>query len=126
MSDEKRGHRRVYQFNVARIRTDRKRSAVHYASGIPAETLDISLSGARMRSLEPFAAGDTLRIQLDLFRIRQTIVLDGIVRWVRREKKTASYEFGVEFQGLVTHTMLSLVKDLGGPMEVRILPASPP
>ncbi len=119
---EQRKERRSRQYNEARIRGSTGAGEFFFSAGIPAETLDISPSGARVRAIEPFAVGDTLLMHIDLARARQTVSLQAVVRWVRREEEMLTYEFGVEFREMLPRTTLALMRSMvDEPSGLRVL-----
>lgn len=80
--------------------------------GINALTQDISLSGARIISKKRFPVDTILRIQINLSRTKQTIKVDGKVKWVREDEQEKSYGMGIEFLHEISKTVLSLIKHL--------------
>jgi len=80
--------------------------------GINALTRDISLSGARIIAKKRFPVDTILRIQIDLSRTKQTIKVDGKVKWVKEGDDADSYETGIEFMHEISKTVLSLIRHL--------------
>ncbi|HOW86628.1 MAG TPA: PilZ domain-containing protein [Candidatus Aminicenantes bacterium] len=109
---QKRKDRRFKQWNKTRIwpLTDQRRSAGQ--PGTEAFTYDLSIGGARIHSAEPFDVGSLLRLQIELVRTGETLRVEGIVKWRRREETADVFEMGVEFQHTSMVTVLSLMKDL--------------
>ncbi len=112
MVNDKRRERRFTQRNFVRIRPPEGPGDFFFMDGIPAETVDISLGGARVRSDVPFRIGDTLRMHVELAGPHQTVSIEGIVRWVRKEEDSSAFQFGVEFHDLLPRTVLTLMRSL--------------
>jgi c-di-GMP-binding flagellar brake protein YcgR len=87
------------------------KSSNHYI-GINALTRDISLSGARIISIKTFPIDTILRIQINLSRTKQTIKVDGKVKWVRENTDNDTYEMGIEFLHEISKTVLTLIRHL--------------
>jgi len=80
--------------------------------GIEAFTFDISLDGARIRSADPLPVGTEVRMHIELARSRQTIGVDAIVKWVKRDERDDSFEIGMEFAHTLPNTVFALMKNL--------------
>jgi len=80
----------------------------------PAEafTYDISIGGARIHSMEPFDVGSLVRLQIELIRSGESLRVEGLVKWRKREPSSSVYELGVEFQHTSMVTVLALMKSL--------------
>ncbi|OGD13298.1 MAG: hypothetical protein A2V76_01515 [Candidatus Aminicenantes bacterium RBG_16_63_14] len=75
-------------------------------------TYDLSLGGARIYSVEPFEVGTLLRLHIELARTRETVSLEGRVKWLKRNDAENIFEIGVEFHHATSHTVMSLMKNL--------------
>jgi hypothetical protein len=77
-------------------------------------TADLSLGGARIHSAQWFEEGAVLRLQIELVRSHETINLEGLVKWIKRNDRENVFELGVEFLHSNSHTVLTLMRDLHG------------
>ncbi len=77
-----------------------------------AYTYDLSVGGARIFSKELFDVGSILRIHLALDRTRQTVTVDGIVKWLNHRDDDDIFELGVEFRHQISHSIVSLIRHL--------------
>jgi c-di-GMP-binding flagellar brake protein YcgR len=109
---EKRRAKRVKQWNKALIRSASGPREFIDTHGINAYTFDISLKGAKIHSGVNFPAGTVIRIHIDLCRLKETVSVEGEVKWIKRNEAENVYEFGVEFLNLIPRTHLSLLKNL--------------
>ena len=109
---ERRREKRFKQWNSTRIKAASGPKSYLDTEGINAYTHDISLGGANIHSEEPFPAGTEIRMHIDLSRARQTISVDGTVKWVRRNEDEGVYELGVEFKHLLPKTVFALIRNL--------------
>jgi Tfp pilus assembly protein PilZ len=109
-----RKDRRFKQWNKAVIRVTLGDQGKHRPSEVKAFTYDLSLGGARIHTDERFEEGAVLRLQIELVRSRETINLEGLVKWVRRNESEKVYEVGVEFLHANSQTVLGLMKNLHG------------
>ena len=109
---ERRKHRRFEQWNKAIIKSVFGGEGVLPRCPIDAYAWDLSLGGARILSEESFPVGAILRIHLELVRSRESVSIDGAVRWSRRNVKENIYECGVEFQECSQATLQSIMKNL--------------
>jgi c-di-GMP-binding flagellar brake protein YcgR len=100
---------RFVERNAVRLKPARDRSRNRGVNGV---TYDLSTGGARIVTPEFFDVGTVLRIHIYLARSRQTVTLEGEVRWFRARPEDGSFELGVEFLHLVSHTILSLIRHL--------------
>ncbi len=116
-----RKDRRFKQWNKTTIKAlhDGHNSA---AAEAEAFTYDLSLGGARIHSPEPFDVGTVLRIRIELVRCRETVNLEGRVKWLKRNETENVFEMGVEFDHSNPQTFMSLMKNLH---EGRLSPARP-
>jgi c-di-GMP-binding flagellar brake protein YcgR len=108
---ERRKRIRFIERNSVTIRpashdTDGKKTRAH--------TFDISTGGARIVAKDRFEVGTVLRIRIDLARTKQSVTLDGEIKWLSFNEDTSLYEMGVEFQHLTSSKILSLIKHLYG------------
>jgi c-di-GMP-binding flagellar brake protein YcgR len=109
---ERRKHRRFQQWNKAIIKSASGGDGILPRCPIDAYAWDLSLGGARIQSEECFPVGAIVRIHLELVRSRESVSIDGAVRWCRRNEKENIYEFGVEFQACTQPTLQAIMKNL--------------
>jgi hypothetical protein len=109
---EKRKARRFKQWNKALIRSASGEREFFDSAGINAYTVDISLQGAKIQSEVSFPIGTVVRIQIDLSRSKETISVEGEVKWIARNTRDGYYEFGLEFLQLFPRAHLALLKNL--------------
>lgn len=109
---QKRKDRRFKQWNKTKVWTmaDPRKSNGH--PFIEAFTYDLSIGGARLHAMESFEVGAPLRLQIELVRTAETLRVEGVVKWCRREDAAGVFEMGVEFQHTSMATVLSLMKNL--------------
>ncbi len=112
LSQEKRRARRFKQWNRAVIRSASGAREFFDPTGINAFTYDLSLKGAKIHSEACFPVGTVVRIHIELSRSKETISVDGTVRWVKRNEMENVYEFGLEFLDLIPKAHLALLKNL--------------
>jgi c-di-GMP-binding flagellar brake protein YcgR len=105
---ERRKHRRFQQWNKAIIKSASGGDGILPRCPIDAYAWDLSLGGARIQSEELFPVGAVLRIHLELVRSRESVSIDGAVRWNRRNEQDNIYEMGVEFREC-TQTALQVI-----------------
>jgi len=79
---------------------------------IAAFTYDLSLGGARLHTVTAFEVGDLIRLEIELGRTRETLRVEGVVKWIRWDDAANAFEMGVEFQHTSMVTVLSLMKNL--------------
>jgi hypothetical protein len=79
---------------------------------VEAFTYDISIGGACIHSMEPFDIGSLVRLQIELVRSSETLRVEGLVKWRKREQASSVYEMGIEFQHTSMVTVLALMKAL--------------
>jgi hypothetical protein len=117
-----RKDRRFKQWNKTKITllAGPRSSGGHPA--VEAFTYDLSLGGARLHTAEAFEVGALLRLQIALVRTGETLRVECVVRWRRRDESANVYEMGVEFQHTSMLTVLGLMKNLH---DARRSPASP-
>ncbi len=109
---ERRKHRRFQQWNKAIIKSASGGDGILPRCPIDAYAWDLSLGGARIQSEECFPVGAVVRIHLELVRSRESVSIDGVVRWNRRNEQDNIYEFGVEFQACAQTTLQAIMKNL--------------
>jgi c-di-GMP-binding flagellar brake protein YcgR len=109
---ERRKHRRFQQWNKAIIKSASGGDGILPRCPIDAYAWDLSLGGARIQSEECFPVGAIVRIHLELVRSRESVSIDGAVRWNRRNEQDNIYEFGVEFQACEQATLQAIMKNL--------------
>jgi hypothetical protein len=107
-----RKDRRFKQWNKTKLTrlTNPRNSNGH--PPIDAFTYDLSLGGARLHTADLFEVGTLLRLEIELGRTRETLRVECIVRWCRRDESANVYEMGVEFQHTSMVTVVSLMKNL--------------
>lgn len=111
---QQRKDRRIKQWNKAVIKPLPKGQAPLPPAEVKAVTCDISLGGARIQSAEPFEPGTVLRLNIELVRSHETVILKGQVKWVKRDDAEKVFELGVEFDHETAQTVTSLMKNLHG------------
>ncbi len=121
-----RKDRRFKQWNKTKITplADPRNS-----DGIPpvdAFTYDLSIGGARLHTAESFEVGTMLRLQIELVRTGESLRVEGVVKWRRRDESGGVYEMGVEFQHTSMVTVLSLMKNLHDGRRSAAAPKSQP
>lgn len=109
---EKRKERRFKQWNKTKIKSSYGPREFFDAAGINAYTYDISLGGAKIYSEENFSEGTAIRMQIDLARSKESISVDGLVKWARRNERDKVYELGVELSHMISKTVFMLMQDL--------------
>ena len=109
---DNRKERRFKEWNKVNIKSASYDKDIYNQMGINAFSYDISLGGARIHSEEYFPEGTIVRIHIELARTKQSITLDGEVKWIRRNDEENVFEFGVEFLHSISHTIFSLIKHL--------------
>jgi len=107
-----RKDRRFKRWNKTKITpmTDPRTSSKH--STVDAFTHDLSIGGARIHAAESFEVGTLLRLQIELVRTGETLRVEGIVKWRRRNETEKVFEMGIEFQHTSMVTVLGLMKEL--------------
>ncbi len=111
---KQRKDRRFKQWNKAVIKATLGGHDPQHPVEAKAFTYDLSLAGARVQSEERFEEGAVLRLQIELVRSRETISLEGLVKWIRRNESENVFEMGVEFLHSNGQTVLSLIRNLHG------------
>ena len=109
---ERRKHRRFQQWNKAIIKSASGGDGILPRCPIDAYAWDLSLGGTRIQSEECFPVGAVVRIHLELVRSRESVSIDGVVRWNRWNEQENIYEFGVEFQACAQTTLQAIMKNL--------------
>jgi len=109
---EKRRERRFKQWNKTSIRSASNAGAPSNLAGINAYAYDISLGGAKVYSDVDFPAGTAVRVRIELVRSKESIGIDGVVRWTKRNDDCKVFELGVEFFHVIPRTALSLMHNL--------------
>ena len=77
-------------------------------------TYDLSTGGARILTREPFEVGTLLRIRIHLAGTPRAVLLDGEVKWRRRNEGSGLFEQGIEFLHLTSPKVLALIRHLYG------------
>jgi hypothetical protein len=109
---ERRKHRRFQQWNKAIIKSASGGDGILPRCPIDAYAWDLSIGGARIQSEECFPVGAILRIHLELVRSRESVSIDGAVRWNRRNDQENIYEFGVEFEPCAEEILQAIMRNL--------------
>lgn len=109
---ERRKHRRFQQWNKAIIKSASGGDGILPRCPIDAYAWDLSLGGARIQSEELFPVGAVLRIHLELVRSRESVSIDGAVRWNRKNEQAGFYEMGIEFQECAQATLQTIMRNL--------------
>ena len=109
---QKRKDRRFKQWNKTVIGAAPNGLNSHGPAEVKAVTCDLSLGGARIRSVERFELGAVLRLNIELLRSGETISLKGQVKWVKGDEIGNVFELGVEFDHETSKTVMSLMKNL--------------
>jgi len=109
--ENKRKDRRIIEHNDILIKpADGGSTGVAFN----AFTFDLSLTGARIAMPEHLPPGSLIRLQIHLARSKQTITLDGLVKWIKRREAENDFEAGVEFKHDISQTIMSLIRHLYG------------
>jgi len=109
---EKRKQRRFKQWNKASIKSATGLKEFSDPEGINAYTYDISLGGAKIHSDINFPVGTAVRLRVDLVRTKESVTIDGVVRWASRTGDYKVFELGVEFSHLMPKSAFALMQDL--------------
>lgn len=109
---QKRKDRRIKQWNKTVIKAGPNGPNSHGPAEVNAFTYDLSLGGVRIHSVERFELGTVLRLNIELVRSRETVSLEGRVKWVKRDEAANVFELGVEFDHDTSQTIMSLMKNL--------------
>ncbi len=106
---ERRKRIRFVQRNEVLIRTALNR---YQGTGIKGFTYDLSTGGARIRACKPYPAGSMLRLKIDLAGTDESVIVDGVVTWLKMRQKEPPFEFGVAFRNLTSRAILILIRHL--------------
>ena len=109
---QKRKDRRVRQWCKTVIGAPPNGQNSSGSSEVNAFTYDLSLGGARLHSKAHFEVGTVLRLQIELVRSRETLSIDGQVKWVKHNEAENVFEMGVEFLHTRAQSVMSLMKNL--------------
>jgi c-di-GMP-binding flagellar brake protein YcgR len=109
---EKRRERRFKQWNKTDIKSASGPGGSSDLARINAYTFDISLGGAKVYSDVDFPVGTAIRMHVELVRSKESIGIDGVVRWTKRNEDYKVFELGLEFFHLIPKTALSLMHNL--------------
>jgi len=107
--EERRRRIRFRERNEVLVRTALNR---YRGTGIKGYTHDLSTGGTRIFIRKAYPVGSKLRLRIDLARTKQSVTLDGVVKWVRTTEDESLFEVGVGFQNVASHTILLLIKHL--------------
>jgi len=111
-ASQRRKDRRIMQWNKALLRVLGDGPGSAGAAGTEAFTYDLSLGGARIHSQAHLSVGTRISLRLDLLRSRESVTIDGQVRWVQPSEAENVYEMGIEFDHSSSQTIMSLMKNL--------------
>jgi Tfp pilus assembly protein PilZ len=111
---QKRKDQRIKQWNKAVIKPLPRSQDPLSPAEVKTFTYDLSLGGARIRSVKPFELGTVLRLNIELVRSHETVNLKGQVKWVKRDEAENIFELGVEFDHDTAQTVMILMKNLHG------------
>jgi len=111
-SNKPRRDRRFMQWNRTQITLLKDSRHTNGRAPVEAFTYDISIGGARIHSMESFEVGSLVRLQIELVRSAETLRVEGLVKWRRRDESASLFEMGIEFQHTSMVTVLSLMKAL--------------
>jgi c-di-GMP-binding flagellar brake protein YcgR len=109
---EKRKERRFKQWNKTSIKSASGPREFSDPAGINAFTYDISLGGAKLYSDVDFPVGTAIRMHVEMVRSKQSVAIDGVVRWTSRNEDYKVSELGVEFFHLIPKTLFTLMQNL--------------
>lgn len=109
---QKRKDRRFKQWNKTTVWTMDGARISDGSQAAEAFTYDLSIGGARLHAMEAFEVGALLRLQVELVRTGETLRVEGLVKWCRRDETANVFEMGVEFQHTSMATVLALMKSL--------------
>jgi c-di-GMP-binding flagellar brake protein YcgR len=109
---EKRKERRFKQWNKTSIKSASGPRSFSDPAGINAYTYDISLGGAKLYADVEFPVGTAIRMHVEMVRSKESINIDGLVRWARRNEDFKVFELGIEFFHLIPKTALALMHNL--------------
>jgi len=109
---EKRKERRFRQWNKTSVKPASGAQNAGIPAGVDAYTYDISLGGAKLYADIEFAVGTAVRMHVEMVRSRDSIGIDGVVRWTRRNSDYNVFEMGVEFFHVIPKTALALMHNL--------------
>lgn len=105
----RRKENRVPERNKAVVECPRD---TYHRLGFNAATYDLSVGGARILTKEFFDVGSDIRIQIVLARTKQSIILEGLVKWLKVRAEGDQFELGVEFRHQIPATIVSLISHL--------------
>lgn len=109
---DKRKERRFKQWNKTSIKSASGPREFSDPAGINANTYDISLGGAKIFSDVDFPVGTAIRMQIEFVRSKESLNIDGVVRWAKRNEDFMVFEMGVEFFHLIPKTVFTLMHSL--------------
>jgi c-di-GMP-binding flagellar brake protein YcgR len=109
---DKRRERRFKQWNKTSIKSASGPREFSDPAGINAYTYDISLGGAKIYSDVDFPVGTAIRMHIEMVRSKQSVSIDGVVRWAKRNENYKVFELGVEFFHLIPKTVFTLMHNL--------------
>ena len=107
-----RKDRRFKQWNKTQITLLKDARKTDGRPPVEAFTYDISIGGARIHSMEGFDVGSLIRLQIDLVRSGESLRVEGLVKWRKRDQASSVCEMGIEFQHTSMVTVLALMKAL--------------
>jgi c-di-GMP-binding flagellar brake protein YcgR len=109
---EKRKERRFKQWNKTNIKSTSGRAESSGPAETNAYTFDISLGGAKVYSDVDFPVGTPILLHVELVRSKESVSLDGVVRWTGRNEDYKCFELGVEFFHVMPKTVFALMQNL--------------
>ena len=84
----------------------------YHRPGFNAATHDLSVGGARILTKEFFDVGSDIRVQIVLARSKQSVILEGRVKWLKVRPDGDLFELGVEFRHEIPATLVALISHL--------------
>jgi Tfp pilus assembly protein PilZ len=111
-ASQRRKDKRVKQWNKAMLRVLGDGPGSTGLTATAAYTYDLSLGGARIHSQAQLKVGTRISLRLELLRSRETVAIDGLVKWVRPSDADGIYEMGIEFEHSSSSTIMSLMRNL--------------
>jgi c-di-GMP-binding flagellar brake protein YcgR len=109
---EKRKERRFKQWNKTSVKSASGPQGVGDLAGVDAYTYDISLGGAKLYADVELPVGTPIRMHVEMVRSKDSIGIDGVVRWSKRNTDYNVFEMGVEFFHVIPKTALTLMHNL--------------
>lgn len=111
-ASQRRRDRRVKQWNKAQLKVLGGDPGTTGLAASEAYTYDLSLGGARVHSPANLRVGTRVSLRIELVRSRETVTIDGQVKWTRPSEAENVYEMGIEFDHSSSATIMSLMRNL--------------